>query len=58
MINQPNTGDHVLMKYDFGINENLKRYGQEIPPLYDLKKIKVDFTVIAAPRDQFSPMPD
>ena len=29
-----------VQKYDFGVLENIKKYGQPTPPIYDLKKMK------------------
>ncbi len=29
-----------VQKYDYGIIENMKHYGQTTPPVYDLKKMK------------------
>lgn len=41
-------------KFDFGIVENLKQYGQAKPPVWDLKNIKTKLTLIVGTGDYFS----
>ena len=47
-----------FQRYDYGADENMKRYGSETPPEYDLSKIKVktalftgDVDTLADPED-------
>lgn len=38
-------------KYDFGTEKNMEKYGTEIPPDYDLSKIKVPTALFSGSRD-------
>jgi hypothetical protein len=43
------------MKYDFGVDENIKRYGSMNPPEYDLKKIvDVPIALLCGNKDMLS----
>lgn len=41
-------------KYDFGVTENIKQYGQPTPPVWDLKNITTKLTLIVGTGDYFS----
>lgn len=45
---------HKFQRFDFGKSENLKRYGQETPPLYDLSKINIKVALFTGRYDQLA----
>jgi len=44
-----------MQKYDYGVEENLERYGSESPPKYDLETVNVPIYAYYANEDLFSP---
>lgn len=42
-------------KFDYGVTENLKRYGQTSPPVYDVSKMKVFTALYYSNADVFAP---
>jgi len=44
--------------YDFGKNGNLKHYGSESPPSYDLTKVEAPTAIFKADADTLSSLPD
>lgn len=44
-----------LRHYDYGKNENLKIYGEEEPPNYNLKNVSVPVTIFSSDGDELCP---
>ena len=53
-----NKDSPIFRKYDYGASENMNRYGQEEPPVYDLSRIKVPIASILCGRDTLSVVRD
>lgn len=47
-----------FQRYDFGKTENLKKYGQEKPPMYDLSKVSLKMAIAHGDVDQLSDLQD
>ena len=47
-----------FQRFDFGKSENLKKYGQEVPPEYDLSKIKVPTALFTGDIDTLADQKD
>lgn len=44
------------MAFDFGTEENLKRYGTPVPPVYNLKAIKTPIHIFWSQNDLLTPL--
>jgi pimeloyl-ACP methyl ester carboxylesterase len=51
-------GQDTFTMYDYGKAGNLKAYGTETPPAYDLGKITVPVYIYAGQYDELAPLPD
>lgn len=50
--NRPGQDDYFC-KFDYGEKENLIRYGQKTPPVYDLTKIKTKMRIYYGTHDKY-----